>query len=142
MAEVIEHLYTAAQIALSFLAQIMRPGAFAFLQTPNAVALHKRLQMLSGRNPYMSLDEDRLAPGHFREYTVAELSDTARQAGLEVFEVAMHNYFTGNRPLAAIYNRVCEKLPGIGAPVQIVEVEHDMALTCGCRWQGCFEGRC
>lgn len=112
MAEVIEHLYTAAQIALSFLAQIMCPGAFAFLQTPNAVALHKRLQMLSGRNPYMSLDEDRLAPGHFREYTVAELSDTARQAGLEVFEVTMHNYFTGNRPLAAIYNRVCEKLPG------------------------------
>lgn len=112
MAEVIEHLYTAGRIALSFLAETMHPGAFAFLQTPNAVALHKRLQMLSGRNPYMSLDEDRLAPGHFHEYTVAELDDTARQAGLQVFEVSLHNYFTASRPLAMIYNHVCEKLPG------------------------------
>ena len=112
MAEVIEHLYTAARIALSFLAEIMRPGGFALVQTPNAVALHKRLQMLGGHNPYMSLDEDRLAPGHFREYTVAELSETARQAGLEVFEISLHNYFTASRPLAAIYNRVCESLPG------------------------------
>jgi Methyltransferase domain len=112
MAEVIEHLYTAGRIALSFLAEIMRPGAFVFLQTPNAVALHKRLRMLSGRNPYMSLDGDRLAPGHFHEYTVTELSETALQAGLEVFEISLHNYFTASRPLAAIYNRVCGKLPG------------------------------
>jgi hypothetical protein len=68
--------------------------------------------MLSGRNPYMSLDEDRLAPSHFREYTVAQLGDIARQAGLEVFEVSLHNYFTADRPLAAIHNRLSEKLPG------------------------------
>jgi predicted SAM-dependent methyltransferase len=111
MCEVIEHLYTAGRVALSFLAEILRPGGFIFLQTPNAVALHKRIQMAAGRNPYMGLDHSRQSPGHFHEFTVAELGDIARQAGLDVFEVSVHNYFSASRPLSIVYNRVGEMLP-------------------------------
>lgn len=31
------------------------PGGFLLIQAPNAVALHKRIEMLSGRNPYIDL---------------------------------------------------------------------------------------
>ena len=51
-AEVIEHLYTAPELTLFALKQVMAPNGLLILQTPNAAALHKRLALLAGRNPY------------------------------------------------------------------------------------------
>ena len=70
MGEVIEHLYTGASTVLAGLATIVKPNGSLFLQTPNAAALHKRIQLAAGRNPYMSLEEERTDPPHFHEFTV------------------------------------------------------------------------
>jgi 2-polyprenyl-3-methyl-5-hydroxy-6-metoxy-1,4-benzoquinol methylase len=112
MCEVIEHLYTAADQVLRGLRSWMAPGGFLFIQTPNAVALHKRVEMLSGHNPYMELSTTtRDSPPHFREYTIDELAAAGRRAGLEVLDTDARNYFTGSRRGTALYNGLCERLP-------------------------------
>lgn len=50
MCEVIEHLYTGASTVLAGLASIVKPHSSLFLQTPNAAALHKRIQLARGKN--------------------------------------------------------------------------------------------
>lgn len=111
MAEVIEHLYTGPDLVLSAIATWMKPDGRLFLQTPNAAALHKRLQLLVGRNPYMSISGPRLRPPHFHEYTVRELRDAGSAAGLVVERVTLSNYFDRGSLLAHVYNAVCKRLP-------------------------------
>jgi SAM-dependent methyltransferase len=112
MCEVIEHLYTAADSALAGIASWLRPGGFVFVQTPNAAALHKRAELLAGRNPYMDLATiTRDEPPHYHEYTMDELTAAGRRAGLEVIDGEARNYFTGSRPGTALYNLLCERLP-------------------------------
>jgi SAM-dependent methyltransferase len=101
MAEVIEHLYTSPVTVLEALAGWMRPGGAIVLQTPNAVALHKRLRMLVGRNPIEPIRADRSNPGHFHEYTIGELRDAAREAGLELGGVRTENYFGASQAARA-----------------------------------------
>jgi hypothetical protein len=111
MCEVIEHLYTGADTVLAGLASIAKSGASLFLQTPNAAALHKRIQLAAGRNPYMSLEEDRTRPPHFHEFTAQELAEAARRAGWRVDGVETHNAFSRQNVLSHVYNRVCSALP-------------------------------
>lgn len=112
MCEVIEHLYTPSVKVLSGIATWIRPGGYLFLQTPNAVSLHKRVKALMGRHPYMDLsDGTREAPPHFREYTMGELLSAGRASGLEIAGYEAHNYFTGSKPATRMYNLLCERLP-------------------------------
>src|SRR4051795_11418296 len=48
LAEVIEHLLLPAELVFRYLAGWLRPGGVLIVQTPNAVALHKRLRMVVG----------------------------------------------------------------------------------------------
>ena len=93
LAEVIEHLDTAAPTVLAFLRRFLRAGGTLLLQTPNAVALSRRLKMLMGRNPTEPIRPNRLDPGHFHEYTVAELTAAAAAADLTVEHVDLANHF-------------------------------------------------
>jgi trans-aconitate methyltransferase len=92
-AEVIEHLYTAPELVLSFLRSLLVPGGLLVLQTPNAASLRKRIKLLFGRNPYERIRADRSNPGHFREYTVSELRSIVSGAGFAVQEVWTRFYF-------------------------------------------------
>jgi len=92
MAEVIEHLYTSPIHVLRFVRSLMAPGAYAFIETPNAATLKKRLKLLWGINPYEMIRENRDNPGHFREYTSRELTALAEAAGFEVIAVRLSNY--------------------------------------------------
>jgi 2-polyprenyl-3-methyl-5-hydroxy-6-metoxy-1,4-benzoquinol methylase len=93
MAEVIEHLYTPPVPVLRCAASWLEPRGLLVLQTPNAAALFNRLRLLAGRNPFHHMRENRRNPGHFREYTLTELTRFCRETGLEVFAVARENYF-------------------------------------------------
>jgi SAM-dependent methyltransferase len=92
-AEVMEHLHTAPEHLLRFLKSLLKTRGFLILQTPNAAALIKRITLLCGRNPYERIRLSSENPGHFREYTREELISLAGDAGFEVIEVAMENYF-------------------------------------------------
>src|SRR4051812_44103310 len=84
MAEVIEHLHTAPTLVLGFLRTLVVEGGVLVVQTPNAVALHKRAKMLVGRHPFETIREDATDPGHFREYTRREIESLAAASGFRV----------------------------------------------------------
>ena len=89
--EVIEHLYSNPKFVMQRLADNLKPGGFLMIQTPNAVAIHKRLRMLIGQNPFQLLQDNQM--GHFREYTIQELQNMVRQVGLEISSINFLNYF-------------------------------------------------
>lgn len=92
-AEVIEHLYVSPIPVLRFLGGALTERGRLVVQTPNATALPKRLRMLLGRNPYDPIRANPGNPGHFHEYTVAELEGACAEAGLEVERLITANYF-------------------------------------------------
>ena len=93
MAEVIEHLHTAPQRVLAFLFTLLTPGGLLVVQTPNAAGLTRRIKLLFGYNPYDMIRLDATNPGHFREYTRAELRSLAAGAGFQVVDLSTHFYF-------------------------------------------------
>ena len=101
MAEVIEHLHSSPVTVLSGLATWLRPGGAIVIQTPNAVALHKRVRMAAGRNPLEPIRPARANPGHFHEYTLGVLRAAAAAAGLDVAGVRVENYFGASRAARA-----------------------------------------
>jgi hypothetical protein len=93
-AETIEHLYTSPKLILNFLKDFMRTEAgVLIIQTPNAVSISKRREMLRGINPFEQIRENRYNPGHFREYTMEELIEYGIQAGLKVYRKEFCDYW-------------------------------------------------
>jgi SAM-dependent methyltransferase len=97
MGEVIEHLYTAPRLVLSFLRSLLKDGGVLIIQTPNAAVLHKRVELLLGRNPYELIRERQNDPGHFREYTRKELVAAVESAGLQVEQWFAADYLDYSR---------------------------------------------
>lgn len=88
-AETIEHLHSAPEIVLYALGKLLKPDGFLICQTPNAAALERRCHLLFGRNPFERIRCNRFNPGHFREYTRAELIDLGRIA---LLRTVVHNF--------------------------------------------------
>ncbi len=95
--EVVEHLHVPAAAAFVALKGLLNPGGAILLQTPNAAEVMNRVALLAGHNPYERLRLTPLNPGHFREYTLDELTDDAAAAGLKVIFSAYRDYFPGER---------------------------------------------
>jgi SAM-dependent methyltransferase len=112
MAEVLEHVYTAARPVLKFVGSLLRPNGRLILQTPNAVSLGRRTSMLRGLNPYGMIREEKKNPGHFCEFTVADLRRAAGSAGLSVEEITLTNYFGERGFRKHLYDALCTILPG------------------------------
>lgn len=98
MAETIEHLHVGPGPVLRFLASGLRPDGFLVVQTPNAVALHKRVWMAIGRSPIAPLPDNRPGEAHLHEYTIAELLAGGDRAGLEPVDISSRNYIGGTWP--------------------------------------------
>ena len=111
MAEVIEHLWTAPSVVLSWLRSLLLPRGLLYVQTPNAAALPKRLRLLMGVNPYQELQTDRAYPGHIREMTVKEVAREGRAVGLEVAELRTANYFDSEKQTNRLYERLERVIP-------------------------------
>lgn len=92
-AEVLEHLYTAPELVLVYLGQLLSVGGLLILQTPNAASFTKRIKLLFGRNPFEKIRVDRSNPGHFREYTLSELVSLLEGAGFSILEAHRRYYF-------------------------------------------------
>jgi SAM-dependent methyltransferase len=102
-AEVIEHLPISPVNALRFLGSALHPRGWLVLQTPNAARVGNRLRLLAGRNPFEELRGDLVSPGHIREYTLDEVLELGRAAGLEPGGWLTANYFeTGSRANAVL----------------------------------------
>jgi SAM-dependent methyltransferase len=112
MAEVLEHVYTAARPVLRCVASFLRSGGNLIIQTPNAVNLMRRYSTVRGRNPFGMIREERTNPGHFCEFTAGELRAVVESADWEVVELKLENYFGPNGFRRRVYGALCAGLPG------------------------------
>jgi SAM-dependent methyltransferase len=112
MAEVLEHVYTAARPVLSCVASFLRPGGRLIVQTPNAVNLGRRIATLKGQNPFGMIREEKKNPGHFCEFTVGDLRKAVESAGLQVEEASLTNYFGAAGARKNVYGVLCSVFPG------------------------------
>jgi len=97
--ETIEHLYTSPLTVLIELKKLLMPNGAILIQTPNAAKLISRWSLLRGRNPYELIREDKTNPGHFREYTLDELTWYATQTGFSVVAAEYCNYWSHPHPI-------------------------------------------
>ena len=114
LAEVLEHLATPPRAVLEAIAKWTVPGGWLVVQTPNALALHKRLRALAGRNPLGAAGDVRAgshSEAHFREYTLAELSQLADATGFDAARYRVGNHFRHRGSARRVYDRITEALP-------------------------------
>ncbi|HEY6396483.1 MAG TPA: methyltransferase domain-containing protein [Solirubrobacteraceae bacterium] len=103
VAEVVEHLHIPLAAVLSALAGCLRTPGHIVVQTPNGAALHKRIRLLLGRSPVEPPRACAQNPGHFHEYTLAELRDQVRSAGLVIDCLEVANHFGGGAAASRAY---------------------------------------
>ncbi|MBK0382659.1 methyltransferase domain-containing protein [Pedobacter sp. SD-b] len=102
-AEVMEHLYTSPFQLFDSLSSLLNKNGLLIIQTPNAVALRKRLAMLFGNNPFEIPRQNLQNPGHFREYTAKELINFGEYGGLEINRIIYDEYFEYPSVLSKFY---------------------------------------
>jgi hypothetical protein len=81
------------------------------LGTPNAVALEKRIKLVTGYNPYELIRLNKDNPGHFREYTVRELKTLGEEAGLKLIDHETSNYFARFKSKGRLFDAITNILP-------------------------------
>ncbi len=110
-AEVIEHLYTSPNKLFKHLHNFLNNEGYLIVQTPNAVALRKRLYMLLGKNPFEIPRENLDNPGHYREYTLKELKIFALKNGFSIEKVIQDEYFENPSFLSKTYRTFNKLIP-------------------------------
>lgn len=107
-AEVIEHLRVPAERVLERLREWLEPGGSVLIQTPNVASLRRRVTLLLGRNP----SEPLTGPHpHVREYTVTELLEAGRRAGLQPAGWWTRSYFEIDSAGGRLERRLGRMLP-------------------------------
>jgi 2-polyprenyl-3-methyl-5-hydroxy-6-metoxy-1,4-benzoquinol methylase len=99
LGEVIEHVYVAPSLVLPALRNLLKPGGAMLVTTPNAAALAKRVRLLLGQNPFEMPRETPENPGHFREYTAAEMRKLGREAGFASVEIRLADVYPTYLPV-------------------------------------------
>ena len=100
-----DSLYTKPEFCLEKLKSALVENGQIIIQTPNAAAIHKRIKLLFGLNPYNLLEESKM--GHFREYTPKELKTMLENVGLSTESTELKNYFNSSK---TILNKAFVKL--------------------------------
>jgi len=112
MGEVLEHLHTSPVHIFSFVRSFLKENGSFIVGTPNAVALEKRLALITGKNPYELIRLDKHNPGHFREYTIEELRQMGKEAGLRLIQHETKNYFSRSTLKGKLFDKFTQGLPG------------------------------
>ncbi|HBF67028.1 MAG TPA: hypothetical protein DDW36_01225 [Candidatus Magasanikbacteria bacterium] len=83
----IEHLRNPKEFILR-MNDVVRPGGFVFIGTPNLSTMLRRIRFVFGRSPLWTLrdyyDLGESFTGHWREYTLQELKQMCEWSGLQV----------------------------------------------------------
>lgn len=124
--EVIEHLYTSPKILFQSFHQLLNKNGVLIIQTPNAVALKKRMSMLLGRNPFEIPRDNFQNPGHYREYTSKELIDFGKENQFGIKKIILDEYFEYPSNISKIYRSLKSLIPkGLRSGITIVYQRND-----------------
>jgi SAM-dependent methyltransferase len=125
--EVIEHLNFNPLPVLQEFNRVLKPGGYLYLGTPNQADFFHRLRLLRGRsirNPiedfFAQLDASRnmIVGLHWREYTIAELSELVERMGFGVHRAYHYTGQTGTGAKAFVKS-IIYQVPSL-RPFQVV----------------------
>ncbi len=111
--EVLEHLYINAQMVFLFLRSLLSPEGIVICQTPNWANLNNRLKVILGQNPIRMYGSNLLEPGHFREFTRADMFSIGADTGLRVVEHQFQNYFGSHHWATPYFDCVGALIPSL-----------------------------
>jgi SAM-dependent methyltransferase len=98
--EVLEHLRVEPLHAVRNIRRVLRPGGSLIMTTPNLLSVRNRWSFLTGRADYDTMDmpydalqmEEQIGhPGHFRVYSLPELTDMLKRLGYSVDAYEYHS---------------------------------------------------
>jgi 2-polyprenyl-3-methyl-5-hydroxy-6-metoxy-1,4-benzoquinol methylase len=93
---VLEHYPHSHRRFLAFMQSITAPGGRMYIEVPNIAFWPRRWALLRGRSPLASIEDVYLSAvpfiGHHHEFTMDELCQLVRLAGLEVVQSRQYNY--------------------------------------------------
>ncbi len=104
--ETIEHLTAAPEYSLLFLSCLLSPNGILVVTTPNAVTLSKRIKFIFGRNPFEQLRLLSENPGHYREYTLRELSEIGARCKLSIHSMRHVNFGNQGRIVKLLFKNL------------------------------------
>jgi SAM-dependent methyltransferase len=110
-AEVIEHLYTSPKTLFQNFHHLLNNKGILIIQTPNAVALKKRMALLFGKNPFEMPRENLENPDHYREYTIQELIDLGKETQFMIKQTILDEYFEYTSKKSKIYKSLKSFIP-------------------------------
>jgi 2-polyprenyl-3-methyl-5-hydroxy-6-metoxy-1,4-benzoquinol methylase len=132
LTEVLEHLRDYPLKALVETGRLLRPGGLLVLTTPNAASLQNRARLLLGRSVHTPLRDWMYGlphARHAREYTMSELMELVREAGLEVVRIYGRHFYvrSGRRGTLAVaakrtLNRLASLRPSLGSGLALLAV--------------------
>jgi hypothetical protein len=92
--ETIEHMHVAPEFTYMLFAYLLKDSGRLLVTTPNGVRIGHRIRFMLGRNPFERIRFIAENPGHFREYTRAELRDMGVDAGLTCLSSEVVNMYS------------------------------------------------
>ncbi len=96
--EVMEHMLYDPQVYLKKFHQVLKPGGFLLITTPNAVHIKHRLELMAGKNQNFPIFQFEGSPyhRHNREFTLSEVKTEVKKAS---FEVKKAEHFGAYNPM-------------------------------------------
>ena len=112
---VLEHYPHSLKVFMKNVQTLMKPKGGLYIEVPNVAFLGRRVHMLIGRTPYTPLvniwKSEIPFIGHHHEFTMSELRDLAKLAGMDVSAEFFYNYWRGDyKKLSYILRRPHESL--------------------------------
>lgn len=93
---VIEHYPHSLKTFMSNLTAMLKDNGRLYIEVPNIAYWPKRIQMLKGKTPLVSISDiynsDTPFIGHHHEFAISELRDLAKLSGLNVMAEHFYNY--------------------------------------------------
>ena len=96
--EVIEHIRASPQEQIGDLIELLRPGGYLIISTPNGLARAYLVAIMAGRQATTIYSRKRRKSGisrdfHVREYTPVELREAVAAAGGEVIREGLFDWY-------------------------------------------------
>lgn len=91
--EVLEHLAVSPRFVLAKFHRMLKKGGLLLATTPNFLSLGNRMKFIAGRNPLERIRKDLSNPGHFREYSMDELTDYFKDVGFNIIKAEFPDYW-------------------------------------------------
>lgn len=118
MNSVIEHFHDSPRETMNDLVELIRPGGYLLITTPNAVNIRKRISVLFGKTNLSRFELHYWNPGpwrgHIREYVKDDLIKLAKFLDLDIIELRSSHHMLNRLPqfLRPFYCSVTFFVPG------------------------------